>query len=88
MDANLKSNKQQTRDRSWIWAIIVVSLFLGVRVCTRIIEKENERRLMEIVDKCGGEDNFRRLLMGEDAPEVPKAPQLTLTPELIEQLNQ
>ena len=84
----MKSSKQEDKDRSWIWAIIVVSIFFGIRVCTNLIEKANERKMEEIINNCGGIDNFRKMLSGDDEPTyTPEIPQLKLTPELIEQLN-
>ncbi len=90
MDTTSKLKQQKRKDYSWIWAIIVVALFLGFRICTNMIEQENKRRLEELVENCGGADNFRRLLMDDEddtiKPQRP-VPQLTLTPELIEQLT-
>ena len=55
-----------------------------------MIEQENKRRLEELVENCGGPDNFRRLLMDDEDDTIKpqrQVPQLTLTPELIEQLT-
>ena len=90
MNTTDKSKQQTGKDYSWIWAIIVVAIFSGFRICTNILEQSNKRRLEELVENCGGYDNFRKILSDdEDTNASPKkqVPQLELTPEIIELLS-
>ena len=64
---NTTQQKSKKKDNSWIWAVIIVAVVIGIRAYSNWLEKDTQRMFNEIVEKSGGVDNFQKMLNSSSA---------------------
>lgn len=73
MDTEIKNTPEQKpkkKDNSWVCAVVVVAIVIGIRSYSSWLEKDTQRMFNEIVEKNGGPENFQNMLNGSSSSKT------------------
>ena len=84
---NTPEQKPKKKDNSWIWAVIVVAIVIGIRSYSSWLEKDTQRMFNEIVEKNGGPENFQKMLNGSSSTKTASTPATPVVKEGFDEEN-
>lgn len=84
---NTPEHKAKKKDYSWIWAVIIVAIVIGIRSYSNWLEKDTQRMFDEIVEKNGGPENFKKMLNGSSTNNTMSVPTTQAVKEGFDEEN-